>query len=154
MTTSNSNSVDLPDYEKWVSSNSPKKFSLFDYMHGVFNTKNIASDFAVAFLKLCAPDFYLYEGCVFLEQEFSKSKYDDLVAQGYKGKDLEYWMNLLSVDGLFESASLECAKYIADHLAILWKIKLQTDFPEMRFDVRGIVEADEDEVYVVFCQQS
>ena len=145
----------LSDYERWVACNGSGKFSMYDYLHGVFSTKDVSSDLVVAFLKLFFPDFYVYENGVFLKEEFDKNEYNNLVARGYFGKDLEYWMNLLNIDSLFGVSSFEFSKYIANNIALLWHRKLSIDFPEMRFETKCICESD-DEVYVVFyqCQDS
>ncbi|MEP5759436.1 MAG: hypothetical protein ABJ327_09095 [Litoreibacter sp.] len=143
-------SESLSDYENWVNANSPNKFSLFDYLHGILKTKDIEPDLIVAFLKVFWPEFYCIDGFIFLKEEFQEGKYVDLVKQGTSEKDIEYWMNLVSVDGLFDSATFEQSKYIAHQMAEIWKSKLQSDFTDKEFIVECLTE--EDEVYVVFHQ--
>lgn len=144
-------SIKLNDYEMWVNANSTKKFSLFDYMHGVMLTENLSSDLFIAFLKLVWPEFYSYNNCVFLKEQFDQKKYDELVDQGLSNKDIEYWINLVLIDGIFENATVETCEYLAKNLVSAWKVKLKNDFPEKDFELKYFFE-EEDGFFVVFSQ--
>lgn len=146
-------SIALEDYEKWKRANAPGKFSLFDYLHGVSSTQAIAGDITVAYLQLFWPDFYVYKGLVFLKEEFAQDKYQQLVEQGYSGADLEYWMNLLTIDGLFNNLTTEQALYVGSAIVVMWEKKLAAEYPAQQFKVECLFEQEEDEVYMVFYQQ-
>ncbi len=142
----------LSDYESWVESNSPEKFTLFDYIHGILSTKDIELDIVFAILKFFWPEFCNVNGLVFLQEEYSESKYRELIQQGYSGKDLEYWMNLTSIDGLFDKATFEQSKYLGRQITSIWESKLEKDFPDKLFKVDCIIDGDE--VFTAFYQQN
>ncbi len=148
----NFDSIKLLDYEKWKQAN-VGKFSLYDYLHGVLSTQPQSPDLTFAYLKLLWPDFYSYNDQVFLKEEFEEQKYKGLVKQGYSGPELEYWMNLLNIDGLLNNMTTEQARYIGKSVASIWDKKLAIDFPSQRFNTECIIEGEDDEVYVVFRHQ-
>jgi hypothetical protein len=151
---------DLLDYQQWKKANNPNKFSLYDYLHGVTKTKGLNPDLYVAFLKLFWPDFVSVDEYVFLLEKYDEQKYYELVKQRYQGSDLEYWMNLLNLDGFFqevvgqEGDYLDHCLFLGEHIAKLWAQKLGIEFPDKVFDVRCIHDSDLNEVYVVFCQKN
>ena len=144
--------ISSSDYESWVTANSPNKFSLFDYLHGVFSTRDLEPDLAIAFFKFLWPEFICVDGLVFLKEEYSKSKYKELAQQENSERDLEYWMNLISIDGLFESATLEQSKYFGRQLVKMWRAKLREDFSDKCFIVDCVIDGNE--VYSVFYQKN
>lgn len=144
-------SKDLLDYEKWISANSSTEFSLFDYLHGIFSTKSLEPDLAIAFLNFFWPEFLCVGDLVFLKEEFSEKRYNNLINQGDGGKNLEYWMNIISISGVFESATFDQSKYICCHLSEIWKIKLEKEFPDKNFVLDCAVDGED--VYLVFYQK-
>lgn len=143
----------LKNYQQWVQANKDTQFSLFDYIHGVFQTQEFAPDLSFAFLQLFWPDFILHNTLVFLKEEFYEGKYLELKEQGHQGKDLEYWMNLLSIDGILGSCSFEEAACLGDSIAVLWNKKLEADFSDREFEVNCLKDEYLQEVYVTFFQK-
>lgn len=117
----NYKSLILEDYVEWMKLNSTKKFSLFDYINGVIQLRDLPIDVFVAVLKLFWPDFINFDNKIFIKEEFSEEKYRELIDNGCPDKDLEYWMNLINVDGLFHSESLEVTEYLSKYIEYLWE---------------------------------
>jgi len=115
------NRENLSDYQKWVSSNEEKKFSLFDYIHGVFSLNDLSSDLAIALMNLFFPRFLLHDDLIFLQEEFSKKRYDSLISSGISGHELEYWMNILNIDTLINCSSVAEGVKFAESLVPLWE---------------------------------
>lgn len=144
----------LVNYEEYSAANDDKKVSLFDYLHGYFANEQLKPDLSIAFLKLIWPDFVCMDGLVFLKEEYSERRHGENVLQGISGRDLEYWMNLLTIDGLFETLTFEQSQYFGYQLVEAWTKKLEMDFPDKKFVVECVIEDEdgEEEVYVVFYQ--
>lgn len=139
---------ELLDYQNWVSANQSKRFSLFDYVHAKLNFDRVSPDLAVALLNLYWPTFQEIDGWVFLEEEFSKEKYQELASSN--NSQLEYWMNLINLESIFSLAPVETQEYVALKITEMWKAKLKIDFPEKKFIVKKFI--DEGEAYCVFYQ--
>ena len=152
----NMDSPELPDFSKWQSVN--KDFTFFDYIYSSIKLKDLPPDFMLACLKLFWPDFFVENGCVFLKENFKREKYNRLVEQGLSQRELEYWMNLLSLDGFFsngrsnEFESFSISKYLGKQLIPIWTSKLHLDFPKYVFMVKCVVDESEKEVFMVLKQ--
>lgn len=149
----------LNNYREWQKANDNTKFSLYDYIHGLTVEKVIPIDFYIASLKLFNPDFISVDNCIFLKEEYEETKYFDLLKQQYSKRDLEYWINLVNLDGLFDTGAIEIddsfltsCLYLGEQLVNLWSSKLYIDFPSKQFHVECIQEANE--VYIVFYEQT
>jgi hypothetical protein len=151
-------SSELKDFQAWKQSNAGTFFSLYDYIDGIIQSRELPSDFCIAFLKLIYPSFLLSENGVFLAEEYDQTKLDRLVNEGCQGKQLEYWMNILNIDGYLristEEFSIEQCLFFSNLLREIWLQKLSKDFPEKKFVVECIQETDSDnEVYITFYQE-
>lgn len=145
---SNKMKKELSDYQSWVKANKSKRFSLLDYVHAKLNFDNISPDLAVALLQLYWPTFHEVDGFVFLKEEFSEKKYREVISNNEV--QLEYWMNLISIESICSSATSKVQEYIAIRVTEMWRAKLKIDFPEKSFIVKKI--NDETEVFCVFYQ--
>jgi hypothetical protein len=151
---------ELKDFQNWKQLNSKKFFSLYEYTNGVIQVNELSSDICIAFLRLIYPPFVCFNECIFLADEYHQDKLDKLVCQGYKLKELEYWMNLLNLDCYFrtdkEDFSLTKCLFFAHELKKIWMQKLSVDFPTRKFDVSCIQDVDPDtqaeEVYITLYQ--
>ncbi|NEQ42465.1 MAG: hypothetical protein F6K00_02440 [Leptolyngbya sp. SIOISBB] len=144
----------LTDYTKWLNVNSEKNFTLYDYIHGVFQSKNLHPDLAIAFLKLLWPDFIIKDEFVFLKEEFTYNRYQEIISTVSETAEIEYWINLLNIDEVINSDSTETSSFFAVKLSDLWKKKLIIDFPNKRFEVKVIYDEGDSgsEVYITFQQ--
>jgi len=148
-------SIVLEDYNQWVEANQPQNFSLFDYIHGVFTTEELPPDLAFSLFGLFWPDFIILDNLIFLQTEFSEEKYQKLKLDGIEKQEIEYWMNLLNVDKLINCKSTKLSLQFASQLANSWKRKLETDYPNRKFDVQAFSENGDldSEVYIFFQQK-
>jgi hypothetical protein len=87
----------------------------------------------------------LHDGAVFLSEKFSEARYSELRSTFSSSRDVEYWMNLVSIDGLLdplEGLSEEHIAAFSEHLSESWRAKLGIDFPDRPFEV--LLARDED----------
>jgi hypothetical protein len=146
--------VALPDYERWRLANLPNPFSLLDYVHGVVSANDLAADIIIAIAQLVWPHFIEVDGVVYLAEQYSEARLSELTSNGRA--DAEYWMNLVSVDGLLhelKGGSAEYALSLAELLSRSWAAKLSQEFPQRVFDVRVQADATVGDVCVVFTEQ-
>lgn len=141
----------MPDYDRWKGMNS-SAFNVYDYIHCVFREGKVAPDLAYAFFYLFWPQFIEIDGDVFLKEKYDEKRIFGLKKKGYTGQDLEYWINLTSLESLLPESQSIMARHLTDELAVVWRIKLQNDFPQKTFHVRCL--DDDGERYVVFSQET
>ncbi len=120
----------MPRYDDWRAANSPLPFSMFDYAHGVLREAKVSGDVVVALASLVWRMFIEVEQLVFLAEEYSEEKAQALSRRGVTGPDLEYWMNLFSVDGFFQNiaGTEEDEERLASLLVQSWTAKLSIEF--------------------------
>jgi hypothetical protein len=119
-------------------------------------TSGAESDLVVGIASLVWPRFLEVDGLVFLAEHYAADKVRALADQGIAGGELEYWINLFSIDGFFNElrgASLEHAELLAELLAKAWRAKLATEFPLRQFVVNVIRDAEAGDICVVFRSQ-
>lgn len=150
-------SSELKDFQAWKQANR-KTFDLYDYVSGIIQANELPSDFCIAFLKLIYPPFLLSEHGVFLAEMYDQTKLNDLLDQGSQGGKLEFWMNILNLDGYLrisaEEFSIEQCLFFSNSLKEIWAQKLSKEFPEKKFVVECFQETDPDyEVYITFYQE-
>jgi hypothetical protein len=146
--------VSVP-YGQWKAVNPPGSFSWFDYAHCVLREGQISGDLAVALAQLIWPQFVKIDGLIFLAEQYSEEKASSLRGQGIIGRELEYWMNLFSVDGFFADISgstQEQEEGFAETLVQAWRAKLFSDFGSHAFTVEIVRDDDVGDLCVVFMQ--
>jgi hypothetical protein len=122
----------------------------------VFQSENLHPDLAIAFLKLLWPDFMIKEECIFLKEEFTVERYEEITSAVAEKQDIEYWMNLLNINETINCDSSELSFFFAEQLSELWRAKLAVCFPGKEFQVKVICDGDDSdaEVYLSFQQFS
>ena len=145
----------LKDFEKWKSLNTSSSFSLYDYLFGVSKTSVLSSDIYFAFLELFWPSFVLHEHFVFLKENFSEEKFKGLI-ESENIQEMEYWMNLISIDSYFEGAEdwEQKAEFFSKKLAEIWQVKLTKDFPHLDFIVVPICDSESGDYGMTFYQKA
>ena len=144
----------LTDYTRWLNVNSEKTFTLYDYIHGVFQYENLHSDLAIAFLKLLWPDFMIRDEFVFLKEEFTSERYLETITAASEKAEIEYWMNLLNINETINCDSMEISLLFANKMSEMWSKKLFSEFPNKKFKVEVICEGEgsDMEIYLTFQQ--
>jgi len=144
--------AELEDYERWRALNS-EPFSLHDYAYAAAFKQCLPADAIVALAAVLWPAFVEVDGLVLLAEQFSAEKLDALRSQGLPANEVEFWMNILAVDGFFQSlpgTSPSHARSLARTLRQAWQAKLALDFPHCRFKVEVVEDEDVGDVCVVF----
>ena len=152
MADSDEKNVNLKDYERWRRLNR-EPFSLYDYAYAAAYQQRLPADAMMAFAMLIWPPFRDVDGLVLLAEQYDATKLARLRSQGLTEAKLEYWMNLLSVDGLFQSlpgATRWHMRAFANTLHQSWRAKLRQDYPMLRFRVEVVIDDEVDDVCVVF----
>lgn len=148
----------LPDYQAWKDVNSDKEFSLTDYVYGIHQKHQLHPDFFVALMELMWPKFVEIDNHIFLKQAFNTARYEQLRATINYPSEVEYWMNLTVLDGLFESSKggfyRDHAEYVLSSIAEMWESRLQMVFPEKRFTVSIIKDSESGDFGIAFSQNS
>lgn len=147
--------VNLQDYERWRTANN-EQFSLHDYAYAVMLTKRVPADALLAFVELVWPNFIEVDGLVLVAEHFDQAKLIDLRSRDYGGSELEFWMNIFSVDGLLQGLPGDCPSHavsLAKTLQQTWEAKLIRDFPGRRFRVQVVEDESVGDVCVVFNQE-
>lgn len=72
--------------------------STYTLLYWLVQDKKIQPDVFFDFLEFFWPTFVKKDGYVFLKENFSKEKFDQLIREN---SNPEYWINLLTVDDFF-----------------------------------------------------
>lgn len=142
-------------YHDWVKANLGA-FSWFDYAHHLLRDQPGAGDFASVIARLVWPDFVEVGRLLFLADQYSLEKLRSLQSQGLDGRELEYWMNLFSVDGFFDgiaSVTLDAQKRLARAMSNAWKAKAMQEYPDRAFEVEMIEDEETGDICVAFTQR-
>lgn len=141
--------IKLNDFEAWKKVNG-QSFSKLDYIHGIIKTALLSSDLYFAFLDLFWPEFIEHEGMIFIKDWFTERK-NVIADKKMTTSEKEYWVNLLSIDGLFDT-ELDDIKMtlLSNKIGEAWEAKLKKEYPRRIFKVHII--NSEDDVAVTFQQ--
>ncbi len=145
----------LKDYEKWKIANQEGEFSIFDYVHAVLPTGAAGVDLLIAIARMTWPQFLEIDGLVLLAEQCSAHKLAQFRRQGLADADIEFWTNLLSVDGMLaasDAADRNHEEELASILVAAWRAKLHAEFPTRSFFVRVVRDEDAGDICVVFTQ--
>ena len=106
-------------------------------MKKLFRTKNLLSE------QFLSPSFIERDGCVFLACQFSEESYQRCLAIHKDSPSIrsavEESMNHVCVNELFLNppaiVTARLAREACETICDVWRLKLQLDFPNRRFDV-------------------
>ena len=144
----NKKDLKLQDFEGWQSANKSKYFSLFDYISAMSKTsQKLTIDSWVAFSEIFLPSFIENDGHILVEECFKEKEQDYIkyIKEGLSKKEIETWINNISLDGLLYDLSGETDEictYIGEKIKLGWELKLKNDFPNRKFTVA--LQKDED----------
>jgi len=108
------------------------------------------SEIIFNFLDFFWPNFIVYKGHVFLKENSSEEKFNDLQKQNLEM--VEFWMNLLITDPFFENEENgeEKAKSLAGSLVDIWQVKLKNEFPDLQFSAKYVEDAENGDYGLTF----
>lgn len=127
--------------------------SSIDYAHALAHHAGMEPADLVALCNIAFPPFVESGGGVFLKESFVDKTFDRYKVEGKSEKEIQYWMNLLYLSGVFEGYSADRLQPLADLIAHSWEAKLRAEFPSRIFEVKKLVDSVEDEVAVTFCEE-
>ncbi|KVM89225.1 hypothetical protein [Burkholderia stagnalis] len=136
------------DFASFVSANPPGSVSGFDYVHTVYKAHGLVYDFIFQFAKLFFPDFKVVGGGVFVSELFSDEEYRNLLSKGKAIHEIQFWMNLLEITGMFDDICSDQAAEIAKLIVDGWNVKLQREFGDLSVPAQVISDNETGEVFV------
>lgn len=129
-----------------------EKPSVYTLIYWLIQDKKIEPDALFDFLEFYWPTFLERDGYVFLKEKFSEDEYAILTKQNV---NVEYWMNLLTVDDFFsEIEDEEKAITLVKALVEIWQAKLNRDFPSISFTVGFLQDEEYGDYGLTFYQNS
>lgn len=136
------------NFVAFVSANEGKSVSGFDYLHAIYTSQSLPPDFIVWMAKLYCPEFKVVNGIVFISEIFDDDRYQSLLRDGRSPTEVQFWMNLLEITGLFDDLSCSQAMVIAESLATSWNLKLSAEFGNDSALARAVHDSGTGEVFV------
>ena len=126
--------------------------SLFTKLYWLTNDGPVNAEVFSYFSELFWPKFVKRHGLVFLEQEYSEARYDQLHID--KTGNIEFWINLFLVSDFFEKSTNQKEESIqlTNKLVECWGAKLKLDFPDLEFVVQTLSDDEETEYGLTFYQ--
>lgn len=148
---SNENSF---DFESFQSANEGRNVSGFDYLHAIYKTQKLSSDFILWFAKLLLPEFKCVDNRIYVAELFDMIRYQELLKNGQSKNQAQFWMNLFEITGLFDDMSCNDAHIFAMKIAESWTAKIRTDFGPNEEGARVMFDNDTGEIFVVIGNES
>ena len=136
------------DFASFRATNKERNVSGLDYLHAIYKSQDLPADFALWFSKLFKPDFKILGGMAFVAELFDEARYQELLGNGQRPDQAQYWLNLLEITGLFDNLTFEQASTLAERIAESWNLALTNQFGVQQALARVIVDGDTDEVFV------
>lgn len=136
------------DFASFRAANKERNVSGLDYLHAVYKSQNLPADFVLWLSKLFKPDFKLLGSLAFVTELFDDARYQELLGNGQRPDQAQYWMNLLEITGMFDNLTVNQASTLAERIAESWNLALTNQFGVEQALARVIVDDDTDEVFV------
>jgi hypothetical protein len=118
-------------FEDFRRANIHRAVSKLDYANNVLRGDITHADGVLAIGALFWPEFRVIDGLVFVDALFTDEKLANLRADGCADQEVEYWMNLFSVDGFFDNLPGESPFHIdavAEMVCSSWAAKAAAEF--------------------------
>jgi len=136
------------DFKSFVLANNGQLVTGFDYLHTIYKTHGLSSDFIVFFAKLFWPDFKVIDGVVFISELFDSEYYQSFLKDGRNINEAQFWMNLLEITGLFDGLSIDEAVQVSEIVVKSWNFKLGIECGNVSVLARFIRDDETGEVFV------
>lgn len=141
------------DFPSFTAANPPGSVSGLDYVHTVYKAHGLVYDFVFHFAKLFFPDFRVVGGGVFVSELFSDEEYGDLLSKGKAIHEIQFWINLLEITGMFDDIDVDQAAELAKLIVDGWNVKLQREFGDVSVPARVMCDDETGEVFVTIGYQ-
>ncbi|RMO90280.1 hypothetical protein ALQ32_100940 [Pseudomonas syringae pv. tagetis] len=136
------------DFQSFRAANTKHTVTGFDYVHAIYHTQHLPSDFALWMARLYWPEFKVVDECVFIVDNFDESYYQSLLKTPNSKEKNQFWMNLLEITGLFGNLTTQEAADVANALAASWNAKLASELGSSFAQARALVDDEAGEVFV------
>ena len=127
----------------------PSVYTIIDWL--ILDDK-IEPEMLFRFSEFYWPTFIQKDNYFFLKEKFSEERYVMLLNNS---QNLEYWINLVTIDDFFskvdhgEEKSIALAKMLAE----IWQIKLRKEFPNTIFIVEHLEDKECGDYGLTFYQK-
>ncbi len=138
--------------EDFLSANPVKSLGAIDYLHALFKLADLPIDLVFCFIKLLIPEFKLIDGLVFLSESFEADTYDRYLLEGKSTSEIQLWINLVEVTGVFEGIDEQDAIRLANAIVDAWNLKLGSEAVQAAGSARVIHDKEEGEIFVTIDQ--
>lgn len=105
-------------------------------------------DLILRFAKIIYPEFQILDGKIYISELFDLDYYQELLKSGRNISEVQFWLNLLEVTGLFDDLSNNQAMEFAELLVKSWNAKLRSEFPETLDNARIVDNKEIGEIFV------
>ncbi|VWC56358.1 hypothetical protein BLA18110_00356 [Burkholderia lata] len=136
------------DFASFVSANQHTNVSGLDYVHVAYKDHGLIYDFLFHFGKLFLPDFKVVGGAIFVSELFSDEEYKRLLSDGKACHEIQFWINLLEITGMFDDIDTDQAAELAKLIVDGWNAKLQREFGDVPVPARVLCDEELGEVFV------
>lgn len=136
-------------YADFTAANHDKTVSGYDYLCNVSQSQKLPPDYFYWMAKLYRPDFIVIDGIVFVKEIFDAGNYEELILAGESVKNIQFWLNLLEITGMFPMLSMTQAESVAQAVSATWNDKIKLEFGDGMGLSRVILDSATDEVFVV-----
>jgi len=142
------NSNELFNLADYLAANPGKKLGVTDYLHAVFKMGALPNDVLLSFVKFFWPALDVVDGRIYLSESFDSVKYSEYLANGRGLDEVQLWLNLTEITGIFEDVDIDDALEIASIITKIWNEKIRSEIGAIEDSARVIFEEDEGEVFV------
>ena len=143
-----SNDNEIFTLSDFLAANPGKKLGVSDYLHAVFKIGALPIDVLLSFVRFFWPAFDVVDGRIYLSESFDSAKKSEYLADGKDLNEVQLWLNLTEITGIFEDIELGDAQKIATIIAQIWNGKILSEIGNVEDSARVIFEEDEGEVFV------
>ena len=139
-------------YKEFRSNFNQSDLDRTDYLHFIFGECGLPIDFVVCLLRLAIPDFKIIDGFLFIMDKFDEARYEDHVSRCDEKSEVQYWLNLTYVNGIFEEIEEDTAIMIAGLLERSWNSVIEKYHSDVVGRARVLHDEKLGEVFVTIDQ--
>lgn len=145
---SSKKSYGLFSFKDFLKSNDNKDLNYLDYLQAVFKVGDLPTDIIFSFFDMMSPTFTVIDDHLFIKEFFVQDEYNEYLSQGKNKDEIQFWLNLVEITGVFESIDLSEAMNLARSLKKMWNCKIQSEELSMYGNARIIEDIDNSEIFI------
>lgn len=140
-------------YQSFVNMNKERYVTWFDYIYMIYHFEDIPDDLILSVIKITSPDLIKMDDMLFLENLFTNDKYQDKLKQEQSKENIQYWLNMVHLTGVFEFMSYDDVIKIGGKLVTAWNNKIKAEYDTYEFGKAHLLcDEDEEEVLITIHQ--